>query len=619
MSGVAALFARGGAPADRALLARMIAAQRFRGPDGEGAWVRGPVALGHTRHATTLEAARETSPARLDDRLVLASDARLDARDELRARLGARAEALPADAPDAALILHAYDAWGEACLPHLSGDFSFALWDAARRRLLCAVDPLGARAFYYAEPGGRFVGANSLACVRLAPGVGDALDEVAVGDFIGVGCHQDRDRTIYAGIKRVPPGHCLVVDEGGARVTRYFSWPEPAPELRARPQRHEDCVGEFRELFGRAVRDRVRGPRLAITLSGGVDSPLVAREAKRALGRFEGGELRAYTAIYERLVPDDERPYAALAARALDVPIDFQAMDEGALYDWVGRLAPAEPPADAVLGPFLDQLERIARRSAVVLTGYDGDALLGAAVRLHWRERLAQRRLGALARELAWYVRARRSPPPLGVRTALARRRAAPPRRPPWLRAEAWRRADLEPRWARGRAVPAPASSRQASTLALGGPALGALLDAHDPGYLGRAIEFRHPLLDLRLVRFALRLPAVPWCVDKHLLRRCMDGLPAALRMRPKTPLAADPVAALVRRGDLGRARPPVVGAGLEAFVDAAALADAMAASASAREDPGPLLRAVSLAIWLEQRDAAADRQPSPHAKLAAT
>lgn len=599
VSGIAALFARAGAPADAALLARLIAAQRFRGPDGQGSWLRGSVGLGHTLHRTTLEAECEVSPASLEDRLFVTADARIDARDELCARLRDHGRDLPVDLPDPDLILHAYDAWGEGCLRHLLGDFSFALWDAARRKLVCAVDALGARAFYYADRGGLFVGGNSLACVRLHPGVRDDLSERAVGDFIVLGCYEDRDLTIYADVARLPPGHFLVVDDDGARLQRHFSWPTPEEARWPSPR---DCVDQFRELLGRAVRDRLRAPKVGIYMSGGVDSPLVALTAKRELARrFAAPELRAYCLVYDHLVPDDERHHARLAARSLAIPIDFQALDDGRLFDGVGRLAPPEPTCDLVMGPFLDQLARLAGHSPVVLTGDDGDSLLAASLRLHWRERLAQARPGTVARELAWYLRTQRSLPPVGVRTALARLRRAreTPRRPGWLRESFWRRAGLARRWWRDHVGPRVTRSREPSVLRLAGRVWGASFDGYDPAFLGRPIDVRHPLIDLRLVRFALGLPAVPWCVDKHLFRLCLDELPEVLRRRPKAPMAADPVVQLLRRH--GTAAVPAPAPRLEPFVDVGALPDALARAASQADDPWPLLRAVALASWLER------------------
>jgi asparagine synthase (glutamine-hydrolysing) len=601
MSGVAVLLARGGAAVDGALLDSMVAAQRFRGPDGAGLWRQGSIGLAHTLHRTTLEAEREPSPARLSERLVIAADARLDARDELCARLRDHGSDVAPDLPDPELILHAYQAWSEGCLPHLLGDFSFALWDGPRRRLVCAVDPLGVKRFYYADRGGLFAGSNTLACVRLHPAVRDQLNDVAVADFLFAGCYQQRDITIFADVARIPPGHLLIIDEDGARLRRYFDWPEPA-EVRWR--RPADCVEAFEELLARAVRDRLRTPKVAILMSGGVDSPLVARTAQRELAaRFPNPELGAYCCVYDRLIPDDERRYAELAARSLSIPIDIQPMDGGQLYDWVGRLSPAEPFGEMGVGPYLDQMGRLAARFSVVLTGYDGDALLDAAVRLHWRERLAQGRLGALARDLVWYVTQMRALPPIGVRTYLARRRrgAEPPSRPSWLREELWLRAGLEQRWAAAHPRTPVATSRQPIARSFASPGWSLLFDGYDPSYTGRAIEVRHPLADLRLIRFAFGLPAVPWCVDKHLLRRCLRDLPAEIRKRPKTPLGADPAAELLRRRGLGPSPPAWQSPELSAFVDVPAVE--MTLGKTLR--PGelwPLLRAVGLGAWLAGR-----------------
>jgi asparagine synthase (glutamine-hydrolysing) len=606
VSGIAALFARGGAPADADLLARLVAAQAFRGPVRQGSWLRGSVGLGHTMFRTTREAAGETAPSWLDDRLVVTADARLDARDELLARLGERGRTLAA-APDAQLILHAYDAWGEDCLPHLLGDFSFALWDRPRRKLVCAVDALGARPFYYAQRDGLFVGANGLEPVRLHPSVRGDLDERAVGDFILAGYYQDRDLTIYADVARLPPGHLLVVSDDGVRRRRWFAWPEARETRWPRP---DDCVARFRELLDRAVRDRLRTDRAAVFLSGGVDSPLVAATARRV---SPATELRAYCATFERLIADDERRWAALAARSLSIPIDFQPLDDGDLFDWTEHLSPPEPTADAFMGPHLEQLSRLTERSRVALTGYDGDTLFVTDFPLHWRQTLAREGVGALARDLAFYVGRRRALPPMGVRTRRARRRAAAAlRRPAWLRDGFWTRAGLEERWARAALPARPTRPREAAALRFAAPYWGAFFDSHDAAYLGRPIEFRHPLLDLRVVQFVLELPAIPWCVDKHLLRACMDGLPQSLRRRPKTPLAADPFAVLIERGLPASLRAVRPSTKLAPFAELPAMTEALARWPARGDDPWPALRALAVGLWLEKRDAAATPAAGP-------
>jgi asparagine synthase (glutamine-hydrolysing) len=602
VSGLAALLYRGGAPLDTTLAARVMAAQRFRGPDGEGTWSAGSVFLGHALHRTTIEAEREVSPANLDNRLFITADARIDAREDLCARLRDHGRHLRPDLPDPELILHAYDAWGERCVDYLLGDFSFALWDAKHRKLVCAVDPLGAKLFYYADGPGLFVASNTLECVRLHPGVSDRLDEAAIGDFLCTGYYQDRDLTIYADIAALPPGHLLIVSDAGVERRRYFTWPEPA-EVRWRNP--TDCIERFQELLNQAVRDRLRASRAGILLTGGVDSSLVAMTATRELQRqFPRHELRGFTCVYDRLIPDDERHYTRLVAESLDIPVDFQACDDGELFDWVGRIAAPQPFPEIMAGPQIDQMLRAARGYPTILTGYDGDALLAATVRLHWPERLRQRRLGDVARELAWYLLDRRAPPPIGVRTYLARRREThePARRPAWLRESFWRRAGLEARWARAARRPLSTKSRAAATASFANPAWGGLFAQLDASTIGVPIEARHPLCDLRLIRFALGLAAVPWCVDKRLLRMCLGALPEAIRRRPKTPLQADPAVTLFRERGLDRTRIHRDVEALLPFFDIAALDESLRGASASSPELWPLLRAVGFGAWLVHR-----------------
>jgi hypothetical protein len=166
-----------------------------------------------------------------------------------------------------------------------------------------------------------------------------------------------------------------------------------------------------------------------------------------------------------------------------------------------------------------------------------------------------------------------------------------------------WTRADLEQRWARGEAPLDVSRARDPAVLGLNGAAWAGFSDAHDPDTLGQAVEFRHPLLDLRLIRFAIALPAIPWCANKYLFRRCLDDLPPEIRRRPKTPLARDPTTELICRGGLGSVPAPEVSEVLAPLLDLRAAWEVLRRTSAPTDDTWFALRALALGNWLQQRD----------------
>jgi asparagine synthase (glutamine-hydrolysing) len=123
------------------------------------------------------------------------------------------------------------------------------------------------------------------------------------------------------------------------------------------------------------------------------------------------------------------------------------------------------------------------------------------------------------------------------------------------------------------------------------------VFDQEDAAWTGVPVELRAPFFDQRLITYLLRLPPMPWCMEKELLRRDMLGiLPEAVRRRPKTALAEDPVASLVRK-EQWRPVLPKMDEALAQFVDLKRMTSALG------DAQGPALwvdlRPVSLNYWL--------------------
>ena len=105
------------------------------------------------------------------------------------------------------MILRAYCVWGEDCVAHLLGDFTFAMWDGPKRRLFCARDHLGVKPLFYAQIGQTVVISNTLDCVRLHPAVSRDLNDSAIADFLFFGANQQSDTTSFRDIRRLPSAH----------------------------------------------------------------------------------------------------------------------------------------------------------------------------------------------------------------------------------------------------------------------------------------------------------------------------------------------------------------------------------------------------------------------------
>lgn len=448
------------------------------------------------------------------------ANARLDARDELTAKLR-----LPTSLTDAELILHAYAAWGEECVKHLIGDFAFAIWDSRARRFFCARDHFGVKPFYFTHVANEFVFSSSLNELRLNPRVSNTLNEIAVGDYLLFGVNQDLSTTIFKDIQRLPAGHSLTVANGSITTRRYWTPEVSDDEVRFRDP--ELYVERFSELLSNAVSDRVDSDRVAISMSGGLDSTSVAAIAREHLR--SGSSLKACAVVYDRLIPDQERHYSTAAANHLGIPISYVVADRYSLFD---EQVPGDmnQPEPFLLSPLTAQFHTLLRlcatHSDIALTGWDGDSFMNEPQRSHVKIKTILKRM--------------------------LRKRTREPLLPEWLDESFAKRTNLHDRYAE---VFYPQSSkgafgktRPAALRALNSKVWTSLFEGYDPSATKLQLEVRHPLIDVRLVEFLLAIPAVPWCVNKHILRRAMkDRLPPAVLNRNKTPLAGDPALQLTR------------------------------------------------------------------------
>jgi len=550
MSGICGILNLDGTPVDPQLLRDMTTFMAFRGPDEQDTWAEGNAGFGHTLLRTTFESEHEHQPHSLDGQIWITADARIDGQAELRQQLQANGRTVDAGTTDAELILHAYHAWSENCLQHLIGDFSFAIWDGPQQKLFCARDQFGVKPFFYAEVGQHLAFSNTLECLLNNPAVSGKLNDLWIADFLLFERSLDPTATAYDDLRRLPPSHSLTWSVEGLSIKSYWTLPTNLG-IRYRPA--GDYVAHFKVLLEQAVADRLRTNRVGVEMSGGMDSSSVAAVAKeKELLARQGQpfELHAHTVVYDHLIPDQERHYAGEVAKKLGIPIHYQAADDYKLYERSEdpRMHGPEPVHNPDLARHTDYLKQVAAYSRVVLTGWDGDALLNEAPLTYFRTLFAQHRYAHLLFAMAKLLLTRPDQVMHGVWKRIRNKNTTPGQSaqpyPAWINPELEQRFDLRQRWQRYQSATAvthplrPFAYRSYDYIR-NNPLF---FDSQDAGLTRRPLEYRHPLLDLRLVEYCLSLPPLPWCIRKEILRASMKGvLPESVRQRPKTPLGGFP------------------------------------------------------------------------------
>ena len=436
------------------------------------------------------------------------------------------------------------------CVSRLIGDFAFVVWDSRARRLFAARDQMGGKPFFYAETADALVVSNTLACVRLHPGVPDTLNDLAIADFLVFGHNTESDTTAFAAVRRLPPAHMLEWRDGYVQVRRYWTLPIEEPLHYRRPA---DYVEQYRQVLTDAVRDRLRTRRVNLLMTGGLDSSSVAATAKAVLSASgEPFHMRASTSVFDRVIPDQERHFATMVAEHLGIPIEFDVADSYRLFerrDHAAFVGP-EPRSVASLARQVDRFTSFAAYGRVALTGQGGDFILRPSASSVWRS-LKRLDITGLSRDVLAHRREYGRWPRVGLRTRLRAlagvKRKRNRRFPAWLQPALVDRLKLRER---AEAVAArelgAVDHHRPEAYWIATTSWFRLFEALDPAVTHENVEFRHPLFDLRLLGFALRVPSLPWCADKRLVREAMRGsLPEAIRTRPKTPLAGNAFDAL--------------------------------------------------------------------------
>jgi asparagine synthase (glutamine-hydrolysing) len=377
MCGIVGYAGRAGALQSN-LLTAMRDTMTHRGPDAAGIWSTsdGSVVLGHRRLAILeLSDAGAQPMENSGGTTIVIFNGEIYNHEELRRELAAGGIHFNGRS-DTEVLLAAYDAWGERCVERLRGMFAFAIYDQSRKVLFMARDRAGEKPLYWAEHRGGLVFASELKALMADPEFPRRLSSEGLAYYLSFG-YVPGDKCILDGVHKLMPAHCLSwsLAGGAPNIRRYWDIPAARPD---ETSSGNELTDELQHVLTAAVGEQlVADVPLAVLLSGGVDSSLIAAIAAQASHH----RVRTFTVTLPNHPRLDESRFARSVAEYLgtehvELPLDQSSADLiqklAAQYD--------EPIADSSMIPTYLLAKTVSQHCKVVLGGDGGDELFGGYV-----------------------------------------------------------------------------------------------------------------------------------------------------------------------------------------------------------------------------------------------
>lgn len=356
-----------------------------RGPDDEGFYISGPVGLGFRRLSIIDLAGGHQPMSDFEKSVWVIFNGEIYNFPILKRELEGFGHVFRTRS-DTEVIVHGYKQWGENVFNHLNGMFGIAIWDDKRKKLLLARDATGIKSIYYKLDATQLFFGSEIRPLLALEKKRPEVDPVALNLFLRYR-YTPSPLTVFQGIRKLAPGTCLIIQNGTARVERWWRFmPVPFSPMPTVEESEEELLA----IYLRAVkRHLISDVPVGLLLSGGLDSSLLL-----ALMNHYGNGWKTYTVGFGESYKDDELSDAAQTARLLDAPNTPVRIDQNVFEETLSDiiLALEEPIASSSIVPMYHVCKRAREDVKVALIGQGPDELFGGYTRHlgvryghHWR------------------------------------------------------------------------------------------------------------------------------------------------------------------------------------------------------------------------------------------
>ncbi len=504
------------------------------GADGSGDWhgLNGRLSLGRTQFFDTPESCAEP-PVIEYQGCVMVWEGRLDDRDSL---LAGHAQPIT----DGHLLIESYRRWGIDCIDRLIGEFAFILWDASHDLLLVGCDPVGKHTIAYSWDSQTLLLSSRVLTLLLHPQISPELDPLYLASTLFSFYGQEKGSTAFQDIKRLQPGHALILQAGQFQDKQVAQLDFPSSYDTSRsPNSYYD---EFWEILNKSVKARLRTiHRPCTTLSGGLDSTIVTASLLQNLPQIDA--FSNVTSIYPEF--DERAPintflemYPQTQWHAVNADRDWSLSEP-----WENLPATDDPLITCTFAMNLNLMSQIQQQGfGLTFDGEWGDAICA----VQFSDLVRSKRWGKaqqyLQQEKRW---------PSFLWHELVLPRLSPSWQQRWVN---WRQPNILPPWinpdyAQSTAAQLAIQENSAAMTAAGGlqqtiswAMASGYATAYNQAYAlmqsAHGLQTTSPLQDRRVMQFAIDLPPELQTDPQHgkiFLRQASHNyLPETIRWRPK-------------------------------------------------------------------------------------
>ncbi len=369
--------------AERDVLKAMAGVMSYRGPEEEGLLFKENAGLGHRRlKVIDLESGSQPM-ANEDETVFLVCNGEIYNFMELRRYLEKRGHCFRSNS-DSEVILHFYEEKGEECVNYLRGMFSFAVWDSRCGRLMLARDRLGKKPLLYHVSGdGSIIFASELKALLLYPCIRKEIDPESLDLFLTYQA-VPAPRTIFRGIKKLPPACCMIWHKGEVKIERYWNVDFSKKILLKTEEEYSELLWD---TLTEATKIRmVSDVPIGAFLSGGLDSSTIVG----IMSGMSPGRVKTFSAGFE-VEGFDELGYARIAAERFSTD-HHEFIVKPDIADVLPKLVwhYNEPFGDSSMVPSYYIARETKRHVTVALNGDGGDESLAGYTR-YWQTLLMSR------------------------------------------------------------------------------------------------------------------------------------------------------------------------------------------------------------------------------------